>query len=118
LWDYHSSIQTHIGNTPYDLVYGVNAIMPLELQIPSLRISLRGLINDIVYKEKLLQIEILDEKNINHLEYLQAYPKRVQHIYNNDVIPCSFNKGDLVLYENQYNANVTLGEKGKFSPNW
>jgi hypothetical protein len=42
----------------------------------------------------------------------------MQHNYNDHIIPHTFNKGDLVLYENQCNVNALLNEKGKFSPNW
>lgn len=38
------------GTTPYNLVYGNDAIMPLELEIPSLRISLKGVIDDDSYR--------------------------------------------------------------------
>lgn len=42
----------------------------------------------------------------------------MQCSYNDQVIPHAFNKGDLVLYENQCNVNDAPNEKGKFSPNW
>jgi len=35
---YCTAIQTSIGATPYILVYGMEAVMPLEVEIPSLRV--------------------------------------------------------------------------------
>ena len=46
LWAYRTSIRTPIGATPFSLVYGFEAVLPLEVEIPSLRVSLHGLIID------------------------------------------------------------------------
>lgn len=119
MWAYHMSVWVVMGCTPYNLIYGVDAIMPLELEIPSLRISLRGIVDDDSYREKRLQqLEILNERRINPLEHIQEYHKNLQWSYNDKVIQCSFSIGNLVLYKNQCNVNALPEEKGKFSPNW
>ncbi|KAG9450298.1 hypothetical protein H6P81_010263 [Aristolochia fimbriata] len=41
LWAYRTSFRTPTGSTPYSLVYGTGAMLPLEVQLPSLRIALR-----------------------------------------------------------------------------
>ena len=33
---YHTSVRTSTGATPYSLVYGMEAILPVEVEIPSL----------------------------------------------------------------------------------
>jgi len=40
LWAYRTTVWTPTGNTPFSLVYGYEAIIPLEIQIPSLRVAL------------------------------------------------------------------------------
>eukprot|EP01018_Ginkgo_biloba_P006973 Gb_21718 [translate_table: standard] len=40
LWAYRTSICTPTGATPYSLVFGTEAILPVEIELPSLRISL------------------------------------------------------------------------------
>jgi hypothetical protein len=35
---YHAAIRTSIGATPYTLVYGMEAVIPLEVEISSLRV--------------------------------------------------------------------------------
>ena len=35
---YHTSIRTSMGVTLYSLVYGMEAILPVEVEIPSLKI--------------------------------------------------------------------------------
>ncbi|GLJ11024.1 hypothetical protein SUGI_0140690 [Cryptomeria japonica] len=81
--------------------------MPLELEIPSLRVSLRGIVDDDAYREqRLQQLEMLDEQRINALEHIQVYYKTLQRSYNDKVIQRSFSVGELVLYENQRNVNA------------
>ena len=38
LWAYRSSIKTAIGLSPFSLMYGIEAISPVELLVPTLRI--------------------------------------------------------------------------------
>jgi len=33
LWDYRTSIRTYTGATPFYLVYGAKAVLPLEIEI-------------------------------------------------------------------------------------
>jgi len=35
---YRTAVRTSTGATPYTLVYGMEAVMPLEVEIPSLRV--------------------------------------------------------------------------------
>jgi tartrate dehydratase beta subunit/fumarate hydratase class I family protein len=35
---YRTAVRTSIGATPYTLVYGMEAVMPLEVENPSLRV--------------------------------------------------------------------------------
>jgi len=46
LWTYRTSLRIATRATPFSLVYGDEAIVPLELEIPYLRISLQGDIFD------------------------------------------------------------------------
>lgn len=63
LWDYHTSIHTPTSTTPYYLVFGFEAILPIEFKIPSLRVSLKGNIHDEEYQvSRLNELEFLDEQ--------------------------------------------------------
>ncbi|KAL0317346.1 UNVERIFIED_CONTAM: hypothetical protein Sangu_2148900 [Sesamum angustifolium] len=57
LWAYRTTVRTPTQATPYALVYGVEAVLPLEQQIPSLRIA----IQEVLIEEEL---EALDEKRL------------------------------------------------------
>ena len=39
LWAYRTAYKTAVGATPFDLVYGINAILPMEFLLPTLRVA-------------------------------------------------------------------------------
>lgn len=39
LWAYRTTYKTTIGSTPYDLVFKLNAILPIEFSVPTLRVE-------------------------------------------------------------------------------
>ncbi|KAL6323230.1 hypothetical protein AAG906_029237 [Vitis piasezkii] len=40
LWAYRTSFRTSIGTTPYSLVYGMETMLPIEIEMGSLRVAL------------------------------------------------------------------------------
>ncbi|KAL0455704.1 UNVERIFIED_CONTAM: hypothetical protein Slati_0909600 [Sesamum latifolium] len=42
IWAYRTTVRTPSQSTPYVLDYGVEAVLPLEQQISSLRIAIQG----------------------------------------------------------------------------
>ena len=40
LWAYRKSFRTSIGATLYSLVYGMEAVLPIEIEMGSLRVAL------------------------------------------------------------------------------
>ena len=40
LWAYRTSFRTSIGAMPYSLVYGMEAVLPIEIEMGSLRVAL------------------------------------------------------------------------------
>ena len=40
LWAYRTSFRTSTGATPYSLVYGMKAVLPVEIDMSSLRVAL------------------------------------------------------------------------------
>jgi hypothetical protein len=47
LHTYRTAIQTSIRATLYTLVYGIEAVMPLEVEIPSLRVLIDSELEDV-----------------------------------------------------------------------
>jgi len=65
LWVYRTTVWTPTGNTPFSLVYRCEAVIPLEIQMPSLRVALATKMtkedND---RLRLQELEALDEKRL------------------------------------------------------
>ena len=65
LWAYRTTYQTPTQVTPYSLAFGVKAVLPLERQIPSLRLVIQeGLTDEENAKLRLAELEALDEKRL------------------------------------------------------
>ncbi|KAK4406574.1 hypothetical protein Sango_0663900 [Sesamum angolense] len=98
LWAYMTTIRTPTQATPYALVYGVEAVLPLEQQIPSLRIAIQeGLIEEENAQIRLEELEALDEKRLETQQKLECYQARLFREFNKKVRLHSFQVGDLVL---------------------
>ncbi|XP_075101811.1 uncharacterized protein LOC142177239 [Nicotiana tabacum] len=60
---YRTTVCTSVGATPYLLVYGTEAVIPAEIEIPSLRIIVEAGIEDTEWvKSRLEQLNLNDEK--------------------------------------------------------
>lgn len=117
-WAYHTSIRTPTGATPFALVFISKAIMPIKVEIPSLWVSLKGLIDDEEYRQSQLhELEMLEECKHNALNHLQAYQNRLCCSYNKRVMVRKFDIGDFVLMQNPKNQS-DREKLGKFEPNW
>jgi hypothetical protein len=61
LWAYRTSVKSTTGFTPFRLVYGLEAIIPIECEIPSLKLDVELLPNTSAEEECLLYLMRLDE---------------------------------------------------------
>jgi hypothetical protein len=61
LWAYRTFVKSATRFTPFQLVYGVEAILPIECKIPSLKLSVELLPNTSAEEERLLYLMRLDE---------------------------------------------------------
>ncbi|KAL0315496.1 UNVERIFIED_CONTAM: hypothetical protein Sradi_5427800 [Sesamum radiatum] len=78
LWAYRTTVRTPTQATPYALVYGVEAVLPLEQQIPSLRIAIQeGLTEEENARIRLEELEALDEKRLEAQQRLECYQARL-----------------------------------------
>ena len=118
LWAYRTTFRTPTQATPYSLVYGVEAVLPLERQIPSLRIAIQeGLTGEENAKLRLQELEALDEKRLEAQQRLECYQARLSSAFNKRVKPRSFQVGDLVLAVRR--PIITTHRTGnKFTSKW
>jgi len=61
LWAYRTSVKTATGFAPFQLVYGLESIFPVECEIPSLNLAIELLLETSSLEEHLLHLEHLDE---------------------------------------------------------
>ncbi|XP_073152772.1 uncharacterized protein [Henckelia pumila] len=118
LWAYRTTYKTPTQATPYALVYGVEVIMPLEQQIPSLRITIQeGLTEEENACLRLEELEALDEKKLEAQQRLECYQARLSRAFNKKVRSRSFQVGDLVLAVRR--PIITTHQTGnKFTSKW
>ena len=96
-------------------MYGLEETLPVECEIPSLKLAVEIFLDTSLEEECLLYLERLDETG--HLPDLiiETKKKWVKAHFDQSVSPCSFVEGDLVLLYDQ--AHDKLGA-GKFQPMW
>ena len=113
LWAYRTSVKTSTGFTPFQLVYGLEAMLPIECEIPSLRMAIELLPATSNEERRLLYVAQLDENFHDDTLAIESHAKRIKAQYDRNVTPRNFSEGDLVLLYDQ--ANDKLGA-GKFVP--
>nr|XP_027082332.1 uncharacterized protein K02A2.6-like [Coffea arabica] len=116
LMAYRTSIRTSTGATPYSLMYGMEAILPAEVEIPSSRILMETKLEEADWiKQRHEQLSLIDEKWLNAICHGQCYQKRMARAYNKKVHLRTFEEGDQVL---KRILPVQDEAKGKFALNW
>src|SRR3954469_11443318 len=84
--------------TPFSLVYGCEAVLPLEIQMPSLRIAIASSMTEEEKDEqRLAQLEELNEKRLKAQQQIELYQARMARAYNKRIRLRTFKKGELVL---------------------
>ncbi|XP_074300211.1 uncharacterized protein LOC141631442 [Silene latifolia] len=106
-----------MGATPYYFVYGMEAVQPVELELPSLRILLESQIPEADWvQERYDSLVMLDDQHLNALYHVQLYQKRIKRAFNKKGKPRGISEGDLVL--KSVRALLPIDPRGKFKPNW
>ena len=100
---------------PFQLVYGLEAILPIQCQIPYLQLGVKLLPNTSADEARFLYLNNLDETHRDAALANEAHKKCVKAQYDKFVEPRVFNEGDLVL--TYYQRHDNLG-KGKFESMW
>ena len=118
LWAYGTTHRTATQSTPYSLVFGGEAVLPLEVQIPSLRVAMQcSMTMEQNAKLRLAELEGLDSKRLQAQQTLEVYQARMSHAFDKKVRRPSFKKRDLVLAIKRPIV-ISRRSKGKFEPKW
>ncbi|XP_019238266.1 PREDICTED: uncharacterized protein LOC109218358 [Nicotiana attenuata] len=88
LLGYHTTVRTSVAATLYLLVYGTEAVIPAEVEIPSFRIIVELEIEDTEWvKTRLEQLMLIDEKRLAAVCFGQLYQQRMARAYNKKMRP-------------------------------
>ena len=116
LWGYRTSTRTPTGATPYALVHGMEAVLPIELQIQSARVMRESQISEADWvKSYHEQLNAIDEKRLDALSKIRGYQQKLARHFNKRVKDRGLEEGVLVLKEIRAPVH---DPRGKFRPNW
>ena len=95
LWAYRTSTKDATDFTPFQLVYGLKATLPIECEIPSLKLVVELLPETSPQEERLLYLERLDETCRLVALVIEEKNKWVKSHFNQSVSPRALSEGDL-----------------------
>ena len=114
LWTYRTMPRRSIGETPFSMTYGAEAVIPLETSFPTLRTSsFNPSDNDEQPKKSL---DLIEEKRENAMVQLAYYQQKLKQDYDANVKLRPLTPGDLVLHKIVGAAKNPAW--GKLGPNW
>ncbi|XP_028115035.1 uncharacterized protein K02A2.6-like [Camellia sinensis] len=113
LWTYRTSKKKPTQAIPFSLVYRSEAMLPVELAVPSARIAMS---THLVSDSRKNDIKAAEEKRNRVLRAMEKYHQSIAHTYNQPIQHKEFNKGDLVW--KTVDAIMQRQPIPKFSPRW
>jgi hypothetical protein len=115
LWAYWKFIKSTTGFTPFQLVYGIEAIFSIECEIPSFKLVVELLPNTSTKEEHVFYLMQLDETHCDATLVIETQKNNLKAQYDKLVKPHVFYKGDLGLFTNKivtYLGSVNLSPCG------
>lgn len=83
---------------PLSLVYSIEAVLPIEVEIPYLRILEDVKLDEVEWiQARLDQLNLIEEKCMTALCHDQLYQKRLKRAFDKKVRPWNIQVGNLVL---------------------
>jgi hypothetical protein len=115
LWAYITTCKNLTTQTPFKLVYGLEAVVPMEYLVPSLRIvAFTGMDNTGVVQDRLAQLLELEEDRFIAGFHQQVQKEREKAYHDRHIKKKAFKQGDLVLlYDSKF-----MKHPGKFRTHW
>eukprot|EP00253_Pinus_taeda_P011100 PITA_11100 len=110
-----TSIRNETGFTPFQLVYGLEAVFQVKCKISSLKLAVDLLPGTSEEEARFLELIKLDETHLDVALANEAHKKRVKVQFHKNVKPRVFSKGDLVLLYDQESDKLGAG---KFQSLW
>ncbi|KAK3007175.1 hypothetical protein RJ639_016567 [Escallonia herrerae] len=83
LWAYNTTTRTFTGETPFNLSFGTEALIPVEVGLPSLRLTTHDPVQN--KKDLRANLDLFDERREQAAVRLAAYKHRVSKFYDQRV---------------------------------
>ena len=114
LWAYRTTRKLATQETPFALVFGTEAVAPIEVGLKSPRVEFENT----EHNEEILRLnlDLLEEKCEQVLKRVEDYHRKTTKYYDRRVGPRSFKPGDLVLRKLLPSRKDRT--HGKLEPNW
>lgn len=100
LWAYRTTFKVTTKATPFSLVYGVEAVLPIEFEVPSLRIAVEARLTDKEsLRHRLIELEAMDESRRRAAQHTEAIQRRRKVLFDNRNKTRFLQPGMLVLIQ-------------------
>jgi hypothetical protein len=118
LWAHRRSRHRAMKVTPFELVCGQEAVLPVEIGLQSLRVTGRGSLSAKEYHELMMgKIDDVPESWFKALKEIGKEKIKIAKAYNKRVMEKSFQVGDIV-WKMILPLGTRSGKFGKWSPSW
>ena len=114
LWIHRTTPHRSTGETPFSMTYGVEAVIPLETDFPTLRTSSFNPSDNDEHLKK--NLDLIEENRENAMVHLAYYQQKLKQGYDSNVRLRPLTSGDLVLRRVVGTAKNLAW--GKLGPNW
>jgi len=111
VWAYHTTPQSTTKETPFNLVYGLDAMIPVEIQENLPRFQ--NFVVEESNEKRKVNLDLLDEVREEAKIKVEALKRRVEYKNNSKLRPRQFQVADLVMRK----AHLYQLEN-KISPKW
>ena len=78
MWAYRTTTKIATGFTPFQIIYGLEAVLPIECEIPSLKLTVELLPNSTEEEQRLLYLSHLDEIRRDATLANESHQKRIK----------------------------------------
>nr|GEX72863.1 reverse transcriptase domain-containing protein [Tanacetum cinerariifolium] len=113
LWAHRTMIKSSHGDTPFSLTYGIEAVIPAEIGMPTYHTAAVDVVNN--DEELRLKLNLLEERReLAAISEAKSKSKMMKY-YNTRVRGVAFKPGDLVYRSNDASHAVA---GGKLGPKW